>query len=243
VAAAAVLPGGADEDLLPLAGHQDALRRPHLQASYLGVRWAGLGNAVLQPALQEVVLAAVDLDALAAAVLHRQGRLLQEDAALRVGDDEAAAVGAGDDLGVVEGGVEAEQAQLEAAAAVLGAVTGALVAAGAGQHRHDLAAEADRHVGRGPPDLHRDDHLLAIGLHGAPRLPVGRALDEALRADGGDGRVAAAVLRIAAQIPGAAVGVVPEHAEALVVARAVEGDAGRVNGEALQGGAGRLGDG
>ena len=56
------------------------------------------------------------------------------------------------DLAVIEGGVETEQAEAKAAAAELGAVAGAGVAAGPGQHRHHLTGEAHRRVGGRPLD-------------------------------------------------------------------------------------------
>ena len=48
-----------------------------------------------------------------------------------------------DDRRVVGLGLEAEQREFESALAVLGAVTGSLVATQLGQHRLDLVAEAD----------------------------------------------------------------------------------------------------
>ena len=76
-------------------------------------------RAVLQPAAQDLVLRRSGTQPFAAAVFHLQRRLEQEDAALWVREDGAAALGALDDLGVVERRVEPEQAEPEAAAAVL----------------------------------------------------------------------------------------------------------------------------
>src|SRR5262249_31107174 len=152
--------------------------RPYLQPGDVGVAGGRLGGAVFEPAAEQLVAAAAGLEALAAAVLHRQRRLLQEDAPLRGGDDDAAALRALDDLGEVGEGVEAEQAELEAAAAVLGAVAGALVAAGLGEHRDHVAGEADRRLGGGVPHAHRHRDRPAAGGDGDSRLAVaGRAED------------------------------------------------------------------
>src|SRR5262249_21512522 len=151
----AVGPGGPDDDLLLLARHHDPAGRPGLKCGDAGVILARFGGAVLQPEPDEVVAGRADLPALAAAVLHDAGRLGQQDAALGVGQDDAAALGALDDLAVVELRIEAEQAEPEAAAAVLRPVTRPLVAAHLGEHRHHLAGEAHRQLGVGAPHLDR----------------------------------------------------------------------------------------
>src|SRR5262249_61086553 len=124
-----------------LAGHEQALRRPHFEALDVRVLLARFGGAVFEPALEQVVLARLLREALAALVLHDERRLEQEDAALRVGRHDAAALVALHDLLMVEGRVEAEQAQAEAAAPRRGPVAGAGVAPGPRQHRLDLARD------------------------------------------------------------------------------------------------------
>src|SRR5215510_6832210 len=97
-------------------------------------------------------------------MFQRQRRLEQQDAALRLRQHHTAALGALNDLWMIELRLEAEQAQLESAAAVLSAVTGALVAAGPRQDRHHLATEADRGLLVGPHDNDRHDRLQPVGL-------------------------------------------------------------------------------
>src|SRR5439155_22725916 len=108
----------------------------------------------------------------AAAVLDAQGWFLQNDAALRIGEHDAPSFSALHELSVVEDRIEAEQALLEAAAAVLGAVASALIAARLGQNRHDLAAEADRKVGAGAGNFDRHGDRLAAGSDGQGRRAV-----------------------------------------------------------------------
>src|SRR5262249_23411176 len=137
-------PRRADDDLLLLARHHDAPPRKHFQAAHGRVARFRLRRAVGQPLLDAIVSETALRDALPAAVLHNQGRLLQENTSLWVGYDTAPALGALHNLGVIEQRVEAEQAQLEAAPAVLRAVAGALVAAELGQDRLHFAGERNR---------------------------------------------------------------------------------------------------
>src|SRR5262249_50057353 len=125
---AAVLPRRFHQNLLILARDHDAPRRPDFDRSGFGILGTGLRHAVFEPALDELVITRADLEALAAAVLHQQRRLLQEDAALRITHDDAPALRALHDLGVIEERIEAEQTELESAAAMLSAVAGALIA-------------------------------------------------------------------------------------------------------------------
>ena len=141
VLVAAIAPDGPHADLLLLAGHHDALGRPYLQSGHGWWVCGRFWSTVFQPVLQQIVRRRIDLEAFAAAVLHRQAGLEQENATLRIGHDDTPALGTLDDLRVVESRIEAEQAQPEAVLALLTAVAGALVAAGLGQHRHDLARE------------------------------------------------------------------------------------------------------
>src|SRR5262249_60388606 len=129
-----------------LAGHEQALRRPHFEALDVRVLLARFGGAVFEPALEQVVLARLLREALAALVLHDERRLEQQDAALRVGRHDAATLVALHDLLVVERGVEAEQAQAEAAAPRRRAEAGAAVAPPPRQPAHQLA----RGPARGP---------------------------------------------------------------------------------------------
>ena len=123
------------------------LGRPDFQRRHRsGPCWPARGRRPPASCLRISYSRELRLEALAAAVLHDQRRLEQQDAALRIGHDDAPALGALDDLGVIEGGIEAEQAELEAAAAERRAVAGPLVAAGLGQHRHDFPTEAHRIV-------------------------------------------------------------------------------------------------
>ena len=218
---AAVAPGGADDELLLLARRQHPLGRKDRQRRHNRVGRLRCRCTVFEPLLEQVVFAAVRLEALAATVLHEQARLLQQDAALRLGQHHAAPLGALDDLRVVEERVEAEQTELEAAAAVLRAVAGALVAARLRQKRHNLAAKVHQQVGLRPLHLHRHRRRLPARLDGESRLAVADRPDHAGihprhrgRAAGEDG--------LAAEVPSPAVGIVAQHDQPLLVARPVE---------------------
>ena len=113
---AAVGPEGADEQLLRLAGDHLPFRRPDFQALHVRIVCGRLRGAVGQPAAQQVVTRRVGREAFAAAVLHRQARLEQEDTPLRLRQNDTTALGALNDLRMIEHRVEAEQAESEAAA-------------------------------------------------------------------------------------------------------------------------------
>src|SRR5260370_41557135 len=98
---------------------------------------SGGGSGSLQARVEERVLSRIDLEAFPALMLHGQGGFEQEDAPFGIRQHDAAAFGALNDLLLIEGRIEAEQAEPEAAAAVLGAMARALVAACLGEDRHD----------------------------------------------------------------------------------------------------------
>ncbi len=237
----AVPPACLDEKLLRLAGHHDAVLGPDLQRSDVGILRARLGRAVFEPALEIDVFTCAGLEALAAAVLHEQGGPLQEDAALGVGQDDAPALGALHDLGVIEQWVEPKQAEPEAAAAMLRTVARPLVAAGPRQDRHDLTRKIDRHVHRGPADRDRDRLRLSAGLDRDGRRAVPDRPDNAA-GDDAHLRIAARDFRGTAQVPVAAIGILAEDAEALLVARSLQCNLRWINGARTKG-RGRLGDG
>jgi len=168
-------------------------------------------------------------------------RLEQQDTAFRIGQDHAPAFGTLDDLAEIEKRVETEQAELEAAAAVLGAVTGALIAAGLGQQRHDLAREGDRRLRFRSLHLDRHRRGLAVRFNLDFGLSVADRANDTARIDTGDIGGAARVLDGSAQVPAPAVGILAEDSEALLVARPVEIHLRRMNDQRFQGCLRRLG--
>src|SRR5438046_1360157 len=80
------------------------------------------------------------------------------------------ALGAMHDLRMIEGRIEAEQAELEAAASVLRAVARTLVAAGPRQDGHDLTAETNGDIHGRPGHLDRDLLGLASCFHNDGRF-------------------------------------------------------------------------
>ena len=126
---------------------QHGLSRRHVEPLQNGAAGRVGGAAGGDPAAQDAVLAGADVEALAALV-GDGGRRLEEDEAV-FGME---AVGTAGELiarqdGEVEIGILAAERELETVLAVLVAVAGALIAAAARQHGHDLVAEADRAVG------------------------------------------------------------------------------------------------
>src|SRR5262249_24511452 len=102
------------------------------------------GCAGLDPAPDQPVLLAVLVEALAAAVGNAAGRLHEQEALRRGGGKDAPAARlAGDGL-MVEGGVKAEQRQLEAVLPARLAVTAAGIAAELAQDGDDLGLEINR---------------------------------------------------------------------------------------------------
>ncbi len=104
-------------------------------------------HAAGDPAAEGLVIGVAGLDQHAALVGHAAGRLEQHQAAVRSGSVEPATAQVVGERLVIEERVVAAQRQAEAVLALLGAVTGPRVAAHLGQHRHDIADEADL-VGR-----------------------------------------------------------------------------------------------
>ena len=80
-------------------------------------------------------------------MVHRQRRLEQEDAPLRIGKHDAAAFRTLHNLRVIEGRIETKQAELEPAPSVLRSVARTLIATGFGKDRHDVASKAYGRVG------------------------------------------------------------------------------------------------
>ena len=124
--------------------------------------------------------------------------------------------------------VETEQAEFEAALAVLRAVAGPLIAAQPREDRLHLLGEVDRDIGGHLLDADRDDRLCAGGLDGERRLAVTGALHQAGRRHGG-GLTGDGVLGIAAEIPHPPVGVDAQDTDALLVAWPTKVDLGRVD--------------
>src|SRR5262249_21254110 len=155
---------------------------------------------VLKPAAQQFVGARAGFEALAAAMLQLQRGLEQEDAALRVGRDDATALGALDDLGVVKSRIEAKQAETETASTLRRSVAGALIATGPRQEGHHLAREPYCRSGRRPLNAPRPLDRLAAGAHGSYRLAIAHGSKDALAVHGRHLRIAAGERRFAAQV-------------------------------------------
>ena len=149
----------------------------------------------------------------------------------RFGQDDAAALGALDDLRIVEGGIETEQTESEAAAAVLRAVAGPLVAAGPRQDRRHLAAEADWRLVVGATHAHRHSDFPTRRLDGQRRVTVLETAHQAARIHAGHFRVAAGEAGRARQLTAVTARVDAEHAEMLFGARPTQLDGGGEDGQ------------
>ncbi len=103
----------------------------------------GPGGPLFQPERQQPVRWRIDLHLLAAAMCHGQRRLEQEQALLGRKRRDPPSLGALDDRGEIDVGLEAQERELEPPLAVLPAVASTLVAAELGQKRYDAVSEAD----------------------------------------------------------------------------------------------------
>ena len=172
VALAAVAEGRHDRQTLLLAGLHHAMFGISLEADDSRIVFAWSRRTVFQPEGQEAIGRGAGLHPLTAAMGHGQRRLEQEQALFGGERRDPPRLGALDDRRVVGLGLEAEQRELESPLAMLGAVTGSLVAAQLRQHGLDLVAEADRSRPREPAHLDRQARPHRTGLHDEFTRPI-----------------------------------------------------------------------
>ena len=136
-----------------------------------------VGRAGLDPVVERLIEFAVGLEPLAAGVLHRADRLLQQRAVGGDGQVDAPADHLAGQAVMVALGIEAEERDPEAVLAARRAVATAGVAAGPHEHRHHVEPEAERGLNRGLGDLDRHRERLAAERDGSAwscRPPAGR---------------------------------------------------------------------
>src|SRR5262249_6375047 len=147
-----------------------------------------------------------------------QRGLEEDDAALRIGQNDPAALGALDDLVIVEGRIEAEEAEFEAVPAMLRAMAGALIAPGLCKDRHHFARKADQHISRRPLNADWNRSGLPARMDGDNRLACAKRANDPGAIHAGDSARTAAKPGFATQILVSAIGVFTQHPESLLVA-------------------------
>ena len=147
---------GHDTELLLLIGSHQSLARNNADTDDARCIGCGRQGSGFDPVHKETVRFVVPVEALAAAVRDRAGRLLKHQAAVGRRRKHAATASLLHDRLIVERGIKTEERQLEPVLATGLSVTPAGVASVATQQGHDLRGEINRPPTLQPGDSDRD---------------------------------------------------------------------------------------